>query len=306
MADRIAVMRDGRIEQVATPARDLRQARQPVRRELHRHAADEPDRPSSPAIDGDGRASASTSRRSRLALPTAAATRLRRAARRSRWASARAPSSWPPRPGPARSRPRPTSSSPWVPRPWCTRSSAAATSASWSTAGSGSRQGDRLHLRAEARPGARVRRGRQADRRHEHGAAPAAACRRAPPGGSRPRSSRLCLRRPGPDLPAVLQARCRASAWGWSCWAASPSTWCRCASPAGPRATCPRAAVIVAVIFVVVARRWRWLSAYLYGLYLAAQRAAEPAPTTKARMECSAMLAAKCPIFRLGAARTQP
>ena len=43
MADRIAVMRAGRIEQIATPARDLRQARQPVRRRLHRHAADEPD-----------------------------------------------------------------------------------------------------------------------------------------------------------------------------------------------------------------------------------------------------------------------
>ena len=43
MADRIAIMRDGLIEQIALAARDLRQARQRLRRELHRHAADEPD-----------------------------------------------------------------------------------------------------------------------------------------------------------------------------------------------------------------------------------------------------------------------
>ena len=76
MADRIAVMRAGRIEQIATPARDLRTTRQPVRRRLHRHAADEPDR-------GHGRSRRSERRplQRRLADHGAAARRCRPAAR---------------------------------------------------------------------------------------------------------------------------------------------------------------------------------------------------------------------------------
>ena len=74
MADRIAVMRDGLIEQMRQPARDLRPAGQPVRGRLHRHAADEP-APGGPRRPGRlrrapgrtaaaARASASTARRS--------------------------------------------------------------------------------------------------------------------------------------------------------------------------------------------------------------------------------------------------
>ncbi len=44
MGDRVAVMRDGVLQQVAAAAGALRRARQPVRRRLHRHAADEPAR----------------------------------------------------------------------------------------------------------------------------------------------------------------------------------------------------------------------------------------------------------------------
>ena len=58
MADRIAIMRDGLIEQVGSPARGLRQAGQRVCRQLHRHAADEPDRGAVQGLQqrqGDGR-----------------------------------------------------------------------------------------------------------------------------------------------------------------------------------------------------------------------------------------------------------
>ena len=77
MADRIAVMRSGLIEQVGDAARDLRQARQPVRRRLHRHAADEPDRrPSSKASATTGgpgsRSTAASGWRSRSTRPCAA------------------------------------------------------------------------------------------------------------------------------------------------------------------------------------------------------------------------------------------
>ncbi len=42
MGDRVAVMKDGYLQQVDTPLRPLRQARQPLRRRVHRLAADEP------------------------------------------------------------------------------------------------------------------------------------------------------------------------------------------------------------------------------------------------------------------------
>ena len=50
MGDRVAVMKDGYLQQVDTPLDALRQAGQPVRRRLHRLAADEPARG-----DGQGR-----------------------------------------------------------------------------------------------------------------------------------------------------------------------------------------------------------------------------------------------------------
>ena len=41
MGDRIAVMKDGDVQQVGTPLEVLRAAGEPLRRRLHRHAADE-------------------------------------------------------------------------------------------------------------------------------------------------------------------------------------------------------------------------------------------------------------------------
>ncbi len=41
LADRIVLLRNGLIEQVGTPARNLRAAEQSIRRRLHRHAGDE-------------------------------------------------------------------------------------------------------------------------------------------------------------------------------------------------------------------------------------------------------------------------
>ena len=65
MADRIAVMRDGRIEQVASPHEIFAKPANLFVAELHRHAADEPDRrPAMSAARATWRASGSTSRRS--------------------------------------------------------------------------------------------------------------------------------------------------------------------------------------------------------------------------------------------------
>jgi ABC-type sulfate/molybdate transport systems ATPase subunit len=52
LADKIVVLRAGRVEQVGTPLEPLRQSRQPVRCRLHRLAADElPPRPARAAGD---------------------------------------------------------------------------------------------------------------------------------------------------------------------------------------------------------------------------------------------------------------
>ena len=52
MGDRVAVMRDGRLEQVDAPAGALRPARQPVRGGLHRLAGDEPAARAARAVRG--------------------------------------------------------------------------------------------------------------------------------------------------------------------------------------------------------------------------------------------------------------
>ena len=68
MADKIAVMNHGVIEQLGTPARDLRQTGKPVRRRLHRLAADEFSQLSRSPREGRREASILTTARS--AYPT--------------------------------------------------------------------------------------------------------------------------------------------------------------------------------------------------------------------------------------------
>ena len=126
LGDRVAVLRDGTVQQCDTPERAVRRARQRLRGRLHRHAADEPRagrgarRP--PALRrGRGPAGRRRRRAARsspaCAPPTSrCASRRRRrppgpAARSSRWSSGSAP--------------RATSSSPWT-RPRLTGAAAAA------------------------------------------------------------------------------------------------------------------------------------------------------------------------------------
>ena len=75
MADKIVVMRDGRVEQVGAPARSLRQPLQHLRRRVHRLAGDE-------LPQGQGRQPGHLPRRGRR--PPAAAGRRRRARPRAR------------------------------------------------------------------------------------------------------------------------------------------------------------------------------------------------------------------------------
>ena len=74
------------------PARDLRQARQPVRRRLHRHAADEPDRRPSSRARRRRRVRFAVEGGQRLALAVDARCAVSPPGPRSRWASGRATS----------------------------------------------------------------------------------------------------------------------------------------------------------------------------------------------------------------------
>ena len=82
MGDRVAVMSQGELQQVDTPAAALRRAGEPLRGRLHRHAADEPDRGArcSPRTE----ASCSPSGRSRSCCPTRRSRATRASARRGR------------------------------------------------------------------------------------------------------------------------------------------------------------------------------------------------------------------------------
>ena len=81
MGDRVAVMRDGRLEQVDTPQRLYEQPGEPVRRRLHRLAGDEPR--CAGASTTTGSTSAASACRSRAGRPTAATSSSASAPRRS-------------------------------------------------------------------------------------------------------------------------------------------------------------------------------------------------------------------------------
>ena len=101
MADRIAVMRAGHDRADRKPARHLRQTRQPVRRRLHRHAADEPDRGHGHPMRRPSKCSW-RSGRSRSSCPWPASAGICRRAAGRRSVSGRVRSSSPIRPTPAR------------------------------------------------------------------------------------------------------------------------------------------------------------------------------------------------------------